>query len=56
MLHDGDYRGLVCSTPAARRTETDRNPLYVACTRAMHRLTLYSLGDPSAFLPANAQG
>lgn len=38
------------------RTEMDRNLLYVACTRAMHRLTLYSVGDPSPFLPASAQG
>jgi len=33
----------------------DRNLLYVACTRAMHRLTLYSIGDPSPFLPTSAQ-
>lgn len=38
------------------RTEMDRNLLYVACTRAMHRLTLYSVGDPSPFLPTAAQG
>ena len=38
------------------RTEMDRNLLYVACTRAMHRLTLYSVGDPSSFLPPSAQG
>lgn len=37
-------------------TEMDRNLLYVACTRAMHRLTLYSVGEPSAFLPDSAQG
>jgi len=37
------------------RTEMDRNLLYVACTRAMHRLTLYSIGDPSPFLPTSAQ-
>lgn len=33
-------------------TELDRNLLYVACTRAMHQLTIYSVGQPSAFLPA----
>lgn len=38
------------------RTEMDRNLLYVACTRAMHRLTLYSIGGPSTFLPTSAQG
>lgn len=32
--------------------EMDRNMLYVACTRAMHKLTLVSIGEPSAFLPA----
>lgn len=36
------------------RTEMDRNLLYVACTRAMHRLALYTVGDPSHFLPAPA--
>lgn len=38
-------------------TEMDRNLLYVACTRAMHRLTLISLGEPATFLPSgsNAQ-
>lgn len=33
------------------KTEMDRNLLYVACTRAMHRLTLITVGEPSAFLP-----
>ncbi len=32
-------------------TEMDRNLLYVACTRAMHRLTLIAIGDPSRLLP-----
>jgi DNA helicase-2/ATP-dependent DNA helicase PcrA len=32
-------------------TEMDRNLLYVACTRAMHRLTLISVGEPSRLLP-----
>ena len=30
--------------------EMDRNLLYVACTRAMHRLSLVSVGRPSRFL------
>ena len=34
-------------------TEMDRNLLYVACTRAMHRLTLISTGEPSGLLPAS---
>lgn len=34
-------------------TEMDRNLLYVACTRAMHRLTLYAVGAASAWLPAS---
>lgn len=36
---------------ATYRTEMDRNMLYVACTRAMHRLTLISVGKLSRFLP-----
>ncbi|MEX2454756.1 MAG: 3'-5' exonuclease [Rhodospirillaceae bacterium] len=32
-------------------TEMDRNLLYVACTRAMHVLTVISIGEPSALLP-----
>ena len=28
----------------------DRHMLYVACTRAMHRLTLTCVGEPTAFL------
>ena len=32
-------------------TQMDRNLLYVACTRAMHRLSLISVGTPSDFLP-----
>lgn len=35
-------------------TEMDRNLLYVACTRAMHRLTVISAGKPSGFLPGVA--
>ncbi|MEX2642276.1 MAG: 3'-5' exonuclease [Acetobacterales bacterium] len=33
-------------------TELDRNLLYVACTRAMHRLTLVTSGELSPFLRA----
>lgn len=29
----------------------DRNLLYIACTRAMHKLTLFYTGRPSPFLP-----
>jgi len=36
-------------------TEMDRNLLYVVCTRAMHRLSLVSVGHPSPFLPAVEQ-
>lgn len=36
------------------RTDMDRNLLYVACTRAMHRLTVISSGAPSEFLPSDA--
>lgn len=34
------------------RTEMDRNLLYVACTRAMHKLSALSLSEPSSFLPS----
>lgn len=33
------------------RTEMDRKLLYVACTRAMHKLDLLSVGQPSEYLP-----
>jgi DNA helicase-2/ATP-dependent DNA helicase PcrA len=32
------------------RTEMDRNLLYIACTRAMHQLTLISIGKPSKWI------
>ncbi|MDZ7784361.1 MAG: 3'-5' exonuclease [Halioglobus sp.] len=32
-------------------TDMDRNLLYVACTRAMHRLTLYSVGEVTPLIP-----
>ncbi len=34
------------------QTEVDKSMLYVACTRAMHQLTLTYSGEQSAFLPA----
>jgi len=34
------------------QTEMDRNLLYVACTRAMHRLALIAVGEASALLPS----
>ncbi len=39
------------ASEAVFSTEMDRNLLYVACTRAMHRLSLISVGNPSEFLP-----
>jgi DNA helicase II / ATP-dependent DNA helicase PcrA len=36
------------------RTEMDRNLLYIACTRAMHHLTVISDGEPSSLLPKAA--
>ena len=39
------------ASEAVFSTKMDRNLLYVACTRAMHRLSLISVGDPSGFLP-----
>jgi len=32
-------------------SDYDRNLLYIACTRAMHKLTLLYTGSPSPFLP-----
>ncbi|MEX2495241.1 MAG: UvrD-helicase domain-containing protein [Woeseia sp.] len=37
------------------RTAMDRNLLYVACTRAMHRLILITVGESSGFLPASSE-
>ncbi|WP_373471315.1 HelD family protein [Carnobacterium alterfunditum] len=34
------------------RTEMDRKLLYVACTRAMHKLDLIAVGSPSVYLSA----
>ncbi len=42
---------LVLDADAALYGEAqDRNLLYVACTRALHHLALFSLGEPSPFL------
>lgn len=38
------------------RSEYDRGLLYVACTRAIHRLTLLYNGNPSPFLPNSSSG
>lgn len=35
--------------------ENERKLFYTACTRAMHLLHIYSLGQPNRFLPAAAQ-
>jgi DNA helicase-2/ATP-dependent DNA helicase PcrA len=35
-------------------TEMDRNLLYVACTRAMHRLTIFAVGVLTSFIPQSA--
>lgn len=37
---------------AEYRSEFDSRLLYIACTRAMHGLTLYYIGEPSGCLPA----
>ncbi|MDO8862094.1 3'-5' exonuclease [Haliea sp. E1-2-M8] len=37
-------------------TEMDRHLLYVACTRAMHRLVLFFTGDPSPFIQPQLPG
>ncbi|MCQ2538921.1 MAG: AAA family ATPase [Acetatifactor sp.] len=43
---------LVCDADAGTySTEEDRNLLYVSCTRALHRLSLFSKGTPSPLLP-----
>ena len=34
-------------------SDYDRNLLYIACTRAMHKLTLFYTGSPSPFLPCD---
>jgi DNA helicase-2/ATP-dependent DNA helicase PcrA len=43
------------ASAASYSTEMDRGLLYVACTRAMHRLTVISVGQPSALLPDEAR-
>lgn len=47
------------ASPQTYGRENDRKLLYTACTRAMHRLQLYTTGDWSPFvqaLPANLYG
>ncbi|MDM7459314.1 MAG: 3'-5' exonuclease [Paracoccus sp. (in: a-proteobacteria)] len=39
------------ASEAVFATEMDRNLLYVACTRAMHRLDLIAVGSPSKLIP-----
>ena len=39
------------ASEAVFSTDMDRNMLYVACTRAMHLLSVISVGAPSGFLP-----
>nr|WP_041276064.1 ATP-binding domain-containing protein [Desulfosporosinus acidiphilus] len=36
-------------------SEFDRKLLYVACTRALHRLSLYHTGELSGFLKFNGK-
>lgn len=50
-----EFDRVVVADASARnyRSEMDRHLLYVACTRAMHRPALISLGDISPFLPAS---
>ena len=43
IVADADNRNYV--------SDYDRNLLYIACTRAMHKLTLFYTGNPSPFLP-----
>jgi DNA helicase II / ATP-dependent DNA helicase PcrA len=38
------------TSPEVYSRENERKLLYTACTRAMHRLLLYSVGDPSSFV------
>lgn len=40
----------------AYRHETERKAFYTACTRALHHLTLFAVGDPSPFIPDEASG
>ncbi|MEX1198625.1 MAG: UvrD-helicase domain-containing protein [Pseudohongiellaceae bacterium] len=48
-----EFDRVIVSDVSARNyhTELDRNLLYVACTRAMHRLTVITTGEPSPLLP-----
>ncbi|MFN7024661.1 MAG: HelD family protein [Pseudorhizobium sp.] len=50
-----EFDRVVVADAGARiyQTELDRNLLYVACTRAMHMLTVIVVGTPSPLLPGN---
>ena len=39
------------ATKASYHSGLDRQALYIACTRALHRLSLYCDGEKSPFLP-----
>ena len=42
---------LICDTNAENyNSEDDKNLLYIACTRALHRLNLFCPGEPSPLL------
>ncbi len=47
---------LVCDADAAHyHDEEDKKLLYVACTRALHRLDVFFAGEPSPLLPADGR-
>jgi DNA helicase-2/ATP-dependent DNA helicase PcrA len=44
---------IVCGVAASNyHSEVERSLLYIACTRAMHRLTVVWTGEKSPLLPA----
>jgi len=52
-----DYVVVADASAESYYTEMDRHLLYVACTRAMHRLTLFYLKEPSPFIqPSSVSG
>lgn len=49
-------RVIIADTSADNyQTDMDRSLLYVACTRAMHRLNLFAIGEPSPLLPTGTE-
>ena len=48
-----EFDRVIVADVSARQyaSEMDRSLLYVACTRAMHRLALFYVGEPSPLLP-----